>query len=63
MEKSKMPIYEFKCKECENLQEELCFNKGDIENIVCRSCGSKNVEKQLSVYSHVMKEAVYNPED
>jgi len=42
-----MPIYEFRCKECGEVFEELVLGKSG-ENITCHKCGSKEVEKLMS---------------
>jgi putative FmdB family regulatory protein len=41
-----MPIYEFKCKNCGEVFEELVLGKED--GISCHKCGSKKVEKLMS---------------
>jgi putative FmdB family regulatory protein len=45
-----MPIYEYICKKCKNQFEELVFNRS--EEVPCPQCGSKRVERALSVFSH-----------
>jgi len=45
-----MPIYEYKCLDCGNLNEFLfLFNKE--EKLVCRYCGSERLERVPSSYS------------
>jgi len=46
-----MPIYEFKCKNCGNIFELLCFRSDDKEQAVCPSCNHKETEIMLSVFS------------
>jgi len=46
-----MPIYEFKCKNCNNIFEFLCFRSDDKKQAVCPSCGHKETEIMLSVFS------------
>jgi putative FmdB family regulatory protein len=47
-----MPIYEFKCKKCDHVFEELVFSSSlDSENIVCPLCGDNNSEKLMSAFS------------
>jgi len=46
-----MPIYEFKCKKCSNIFEYLCFRTDDKDQVVCPSCGNKETEPMLSVFS------------
>lgn len=45
-----MPIYEFSCKKCEYPFEELVFNSS--EKINCPECGSKRIERTMSVFSY-----------
>ncbi len=45
-----MPIYEYKCKQCENDFERLVFS-GEEENVSCPQCKSKDVNKRMSVTS------------
>ena len=40
-----MPLYEFECEKCKNIQEELIFSKK--EKIVCNKCGG-NLKKIVS---------------
>jgi putative FmdB family regulatory protein len=47
-----MPIYEYKCTQCENEFEKLVFGK---EEIVCPKCG-KSVEKLMSCCSFKSKD-------
>lgn len=44
-----MPIYEYRCRHCENSFEELVLSSN--EAIACPSCASPKVERQLSVFS------------
>jgi len=45
-----MPIYEFRCKKCDDVFECLIF-KSDDNNIPCPSCGGDKTEKLLSTFS------------
>lgn len=45
-----MPIYEFKCDDCDFVYEELTSYNG-IKKIECPNCGSKNKEKLPSHFS------------
>jgi len=45
-----MPIYEYKCKECEHCFEKLVF-AGDKESIECPECGTRQVDKLMSCSS------------
>ncbi|MHC4884318.1 MAG: FmdB family zinc ribbon protein [Planctomycetota bacterium] len=43
-----MPIFEYTCKKCGELFEELVRSDTVVE---CPKCGSQKVEKELSVFS------------
>jgi putative FmdB family regulatory protein len=45
-----MPIFEFVCKECELIFEELIFGV-KTDGVVCPSCGSEQVRKKMSTFS------------
>jgi putative FmdB family regulatory protein len=46
-----MPIYEYLCKDCRNLFERiLTLAAHDREPIACPTCGSKNVEQELTAF-------------
>jgi putative FmdB family regulatory protein len=44
-----MPIYEYRCRHCQNSFEELVLSQR--ETIACPECASPEVERQLSVFS------------
>ena len=44
-----MPMYEYKCFECDNKFEELVLNQSQTIN--CPECKSEKVEKQLSTFA------------
>jgi len=46
-----MPIYEFRCKSCKRIFEELVRSKG--QKIVCPDCESQDVEKLISTFSQI----------
>ncbi|WP_022852820.1 FmdB family zinc ribbon protein [Thermodesulfatator atlanticus] len=46
-----MPIYEFVCKDCRHIFENLCFTEQDVKQTRCKRCGSKNVSKLVSTFS------------
>jgi putative FmdB family regulatory protein len=46
-----MPIYEFQCRKCSHLFEELCFTYDKIEAILCPSCGADEPRKLMSSFS------------
>ena len=41
-----MPIFEYKCLQCESIFEELVLKED--QEVVCSSCGSKQASKVLS---------------
>jgi putative FmdB family regulatory protein len=47
-----MPIYEFKCKNCDHVFEELVFSSNaGSEDIICPVCKEKNADKLMSAFS------------
>ena len=51
-----MPIFEFKCLDCEEFIEILVMRKTDEVEMKCKKCGSGNLERTLSTTSHTVKE-------
>ena len=45
-----MPIFEYKCRDCNSVFEKL-INGNMEDEIICPECNSKNIEKQLSSFS------------
>ena len=45
-----MPIYEYKCDECNGAFEKL-VRASDTNDIECPSCATKNVTRQLSTFA------------
>ena len=45
-----MPIYEFKCKECNNMFSEL-RKIGKFSNVKCPKCKSRKVKKIISQFA------------
>jgi putative FmdB family regulatory protein len=45
-----MPIYEFHCCEC-NRDSEVLVRSSDWKGTSCPQCGSKRLEKKLSVFA------------
>lgn len=43
-----MPLFEFKCENCENTFEELLSDKS--EQVRCPNCNSKNVKRMMSTF-------------
>ncbi len=46
-----MPIYEFRCDECEEEFEKLVRSTSTPTEITCPSCGSKQVAKRVSSFA------------
>jgi putative FmdB family regulatory protein len=49
-----MPIYEFKCLECENICELLLINANDTVEMKCSKCSSNNLERVMSTTNYAM---------
>ena len=45
-----MPIFEFLCKDCELIFEELIFGT-DTDGVLCPSCGGEQVRKKMATFS------------
>ncbi|MFW2367511.1 MAG: FmdB family zinc ribbon protein [Desulforhopalus sp.] len=52
-----MPIYEYKCNECENIFEVLTLSAQNNEQVTCTECKSDKVDKVLSVGSFRLNSA------
>ncbi len=47
-----MPIFEYRCRNCNQLFEELVFSSlTKDEDIICPKCGKSNAEKMMSAFS------------
>jgi putative FmdB family regulatory protein len=47
-----MPIFEYRCRNCDHLFEELVFSSlTNNEDIICPKCGNNNAEKMISAFS------------
>jgi len=46
-----MPIYEFKCKKCGNIFEQLVFSSDRKDKVICPSCGKEDACRLLSSFS------------
>lgn len=49
-----MPIYEYACKKCGKLFEELVFSASDESEVVCPDCGAAKPERCLSACAAVI---------
>ncbi len=46
-----MPIYEFVCKDCKQPFEKLVRSASSATEVTCPTCGSRDVQKELSVFA------------
>jgi len=46
-----MPIYEYRCQHCHQPFQKLQPMSAGKEGVTCPSCGSRRVERQLSVFA------------
>ncbi|MDZ7697037.1 MAG: zinc ribbon domain-containing protein [Deltaproteobacteria bacterium] len=46
-----MPIYEFRCKNCNHVFESLCFKNDGSDHETCPECGQTDSEKLMSAFS------------
>lgn len=44
-----MPLYGFICDECSSDFEELVMSSSKADDVSCPSCGSRRVQRQLSL--------------
>ncbi len=44
-----MPLYGFICDDCNDDFEELVMSSSKTDDVVCPSCGSRKVQRQLSL--------------
>lgn len=49
-----MPIYEFRCIECGNLQEIIVSSASQEVAMACKACGCETLERVLSTVSYMM---------
>ncbi len=47
-----MPIYEYRCQDCQKKFEAIVLSKNDASEIICPKCGSGNVKKEISASSY-----------
>jgi len=56
-----MPIYEFRCKNCRKVFEELVHG-GKETQVACPDCGGSQHEKLMSTFSGRMAKKIPNPD-
>ena len=44
-----MPLYDYKCRTCGQISVLMVSYTGKCQNFVCVTCGSVDLEKQLSI--------------
>lgn len=44
-----MPMYEYRCRQCGSVTEYLSMGPDSEEELYCRSCNSRDLEKIVSV--------------
>ncbi len=49
-----MPIYEFKCNQCQEFFEILLFKTDDDKTVKCPKCASSSFERVLSSTNYAM---------
>ncbi len=47
-----MPIYEYRCKQCNKVFSHLFLNVRDASQLACRFCNGKNLTRLLSPFSY-----------
>jgi putative FmdB family regulatory protein len=52
-----MPIYEYRCRECENRFEILQRLGQGAEGLECPRCGAQHLEKQFSTFASAAGES------
>ena len=50
-----MPIFEYRCNDCDAVTEVLVRCSGDEDRVKCEECGSTKVEKMLSAAAVAVK--------
>jgi len=46
-----MPLYEFRCKKCGNIFEQLILSSDEEDSLVCPSCGEREICRLMSSFS------------
>jgi putative FmdB family regulatory protein len=45
-----MPIYEYRCNDCQEEFSQLFLNSRDTKNVKCKFCRSRNLTKLVSAF-------------
>jgi putative FmdB family regulatory protein len=54
-----MPLYAFTCNVCHQPFDKLVRNAGAVSEVVCPTCGSASVKKQLSSFASKVSGGAY----
>ena len=46
-----MPIYEYRCQDCQTRFEKLLLRSADAAELACPTCGLKRLTQELSVFA------------
>ncbi|MBM3747296.1 MAG: zinc ribbon domain-containing protein [Acidobacteria bacterium] len=46
-----MPIYEYRCQDCQTRFEKLLLRSADAAELACPNCGRKRLTQELSVFA------------
>ncbi|MCS7150030.1 MAG: zinc ribbon domain-containing protein [Caldimicrobium sp.] len=49
-----MPIFEFRCSDCEEVFEVLLKSKEEVSGVTCKVCGSTKIERLMSVVNSII---------
>ncbi len=52
-----MPIFEYRCNQCQNEFNQLFLNRREVKNVKCKYCGSHDLKKLISSFSVHQTEA------
>lgn len=53
----KMPIYEYRCKDCGTVFETIVSSFSNADKVVCKKCQSQEVEKQISTFASPLSDS------
>ena len=46
-----MPLFEFRCRDCNQRFEDLVLNMHEITQVICPACGSEKTIKEMSSFA------------
>jgi putative FmdB family regulatory protein len=52
-----MPIYEYRCNQCQKEFNQLFLNQREVKKVKCKHCGGHDLEKLISSFSVHQTEA------